>query len=71
MFAQPLKKFPKTISAADQKRIATDLIAAIQTQVLPSYQRFAKFMSGAVCAEGEEGSRRVGDARVAMLTMRF
>jgi len=45
VFAQPLKKFPKTIPAADQKRIAADLIAAIQTQVLPSYQRFAKFMA--------------------------
>src|ERR1700733_11547973 len=45
VFAQPLKKFPKTIPAADQKRIATDLIAVIQTQVLPTYQRFAKFMS--------------------------
>jgi uncharacterized protein (DUF885 family) len=44
VFAQPLKKFPKTIPAADQKRITTDLIAAIQTQVLPTYQRFAKFM---------------------------
>jgi uncharacterized protein (DUF885 family) len=45
VFAQPLKKFSKTISTADQKRITTDLIAAIQTQVLPSYQRFAKFMA--------------------------
>ena len=45
IFAQPLKKFPKTIPAADQKRITTDLIAAIQAQVLPSYQRFAKFMA--------------------------
>jgi uncharacterized protein (DUF885 family) len=44
VFAQPLKKFPKTIPAADQKRIATDLMSAIQTQVLPTYQRFAKFM---------------------------
>jgi uncharacterized protein (DUF885 family) len=44
VFAGPLKKFPKTIPAQDQKRIATDLMAAIQTQVLPTYQRFAKFM---------------------------
>jgi uncharacterized protein (DUF885 family) len=44
VFAGPLKKFPKTIPAADQKRIATDLMAVIQTQVLPTYQRFAKFM---------------------------
>ena len=45
VFAEPLKKFPKTISAAEQKRIRTDLIEAIQTQVLPTYQRFAKFMA--------------------------
>ncbi len=44
VFAGPLKKFPKAISAADQKRIATDLMAVIQTQVLPTYQRFAKYM---------------------------
>ncbi len=43
-FALPLKKFPKTISAADQKRITTDLLAAIDTDVLPAYQRFVKFM---------------------------
>ena len=45
VFAEPLKKFPKTISAAEQKRIRTDLIEAIQTQVLPTYQRFAKFIA--------------------------
>ena len=44
VFAEPLKKFPKTILVADQKRIATDLMAVIQSQVLPTYQRFAKFM---------------------------
>jgi uncharacterized protein (DUF885 family) len=45
VFAEPLKKFPKTISATDQKRIRTVLIDSIQTQVLPTYQRFAKFMA--------------------------
>jgi uncharacterized protein (DUF885 family) len=44
-FALPLKKFPASISAADQKRITEDLLNAIATQVLPSYQRFAKFLS--------------------------
>ena len=44
VFAGPLKKFPKAIPAADQKRIATDLMDAIQKQVLPTYQRFARFM---------------------------
>jgi uncharacterized protein (DUF885 family) len=43
-FALPLKKFPKTVSAEEQKRISTDLLEAISTQVLPAYQRFAKFL---------------------------
>jgi uncharacterized protein (DUF885 family) len=44
-FAAPLKKFPKTIPAAEQKRISDDVLEAINTQVLPSYQRFAKFLT--------------------------
>jgi uncharacterized protein (DUF885 family) len=54
VFAQPLKKFPKTIAVADQKRIATDLIAVIQTQVLPTYQRFARFMSAQYVPNGRK-----------------
>jgi uncharacterized protein (DUF885 family) len=54
VFAQPLKKFPKTIPAADQKRIATDLMAVIQTQVLPTYQRFAKFMKAQYVPNGRK-----------------
>jgi uncharacterized protein (DUF885 family) len=54
VFAQPLKKFPKTIPAADQKRIATDLTAVIQTQVLPTYQRFARFMSAQYVPNGRK-----------------
>jgi uncharacterized protein (DUF885 family) len=46
-FALPLKKFPATVSAVDRKRIGEDVLNAIATQVLPSYQRFAKFLSGA------------------------
>jgi uncharacterized protein (DUF885 family) len=44
-FALPLKSFPASISPADRKRIAEDLLEAIATQVLPSYQRFAKFLA--------------------------
>ena len=44
-FAEPLKKFPATVSAEDQKRISDAVLDAIATQVLPSYQRFAKFLS--------------------------
>jgi uncharacterized protein (DUF885 family) len=54
VFAQPLKKFPKTIPAADQKRIAADLMAVIQTQVLPTYQRFAKFMKAQYVPNGRK-----------------
>ena len=54
VFAQPLKKFPQTIPAADQKRIATDLTAVIQTQVLPTYQRFAKFMKAQYVPNGRK-----------------
>jgi uncharacterized protein (DUF885 family) len=43
-FAMPLKKFPKSISAADQKRISAEVLDVIGTQVLPAYQRFAKFL---------------------------
>jgi uncharacterized protein (DUF885 family) len=44
-FALPLKKFPASIAAADRKRISDDVLNTIDTQVLPSYQRFAKFLS--------------------------
>jgi uncharacterized protein (DUF885 family) len=44
-FALPLKHFPASVAAADQKRITEDVLNAIATQVLPSYQRFAKFLS--------------------------
>jgi len=44
-FALPLKKFPKTVSAEDQKRISDAVLDAIATKVLPSYQRFARFLT--------------------------
>jgi uncharacterized protein (DUF885 family) len=43
-FALPLKKFPKTVSAAEQKRISSEMLDAISTSVLPSYKRFAGFL---------------------------
>jgi uncharacterized protein (DUF885 family) len=43
-FALPLKKFPKTVSAAEQKRISSEMLDAISTDVLPSYKRFAGFL---------------------------
>ena len=53
-FARPLKKFPATIGAADQKRISGDLMEAIETQVLPAYQRFAKFLKVSYIPQGRK-----------------
>ena len=53
-FAAPLKRFPKTVSADEQKRIAGDLMSAITTDVLPSYQRFAKFLKFAYIPSGRK-----------------
>ncbi|HEY0759637.1 MAG TPA: DUF885 domain-containing protein [Acidisarcina sp.] len=43
-FALPLKKFPASITAAEQQRIRKDALAAISTQLLPAYVRFARFL---------------------------
>jgi uncharacterized protein (DUF885 family) len=42
--ALPLKKFPATIKPAEQERIKTEMLAAIGKEVLPAYQRFARFL---------------------------
>jgi uncharacterized protein (DUF885 family) len=43
-FALPLKKFPASISAAEQARIRTEMLDAIAKEVLPAYLRFARFL---------------------------
>lgn len=44
-FAQPLKKFPPSVSAAEQARIRAEVLAAIRTKVLPSYTHLAIFLT--------------------------
>ncbi|WP_260705872.1 DUF885 domain-containing protein [Edaphobacter flagellatus] len=53
-FARPLKKFPASISAADQKRISDEMLDAISTSVLPSYQRFARFLKAQYIPAGRK-----------------
>jgi uncharacterized protein (DUF885 family) len=53
-FAGPLKRFPKTISAADQKRISQQMLDEISTNVLPMYQRFAKFLKAQYIPAGRK-----------------
>ncbi len=43
-FAKPLAKFPSGISAADQQRLRAAALAAINTELLPAYKRFAAFV---------------------------
>jgi uncharacterized protein (DUF885 family) len=42
--AMPLKKFPAAVSAAEQTRIKTEMLDAIEKEVLPAYARFARFL---------------------------
>jgi uncharacterized protein (DUF885 family) len=42
--ALPLKNFPAAVPAAEQERIRTEMLDAIQKEVLPAYARFATFL---------------------------
>ena len=54
LFSEPLKRFPKSITQAQQTRITADLLEAVTTDVLPSYQRFAKFLSTTYIPRGRK-----------------
>jgi uncharacterized protein (DUF885 family) len=43
-FAEPLKKFPASVSATEQARIKQETLDAITKEVVPAYVRFARFM---------------------------
>ncbi|MBV8893987.1 MAG: DUF885 domain-containing protein [Acidobacteria bacterium] len=43
-FLRATKRFPATISAQDQKRLTKEITDAINTDVIPAYQRFAGFI---------------------------
>ena len=51
-FAEPVKKFPESIGAADQKRLHDAVIAAITTKVTPAYEKFAKFVANEYAPKG-------------------
>jgi uncharacterized protein (DUF885 family) len=44
-FLEPAKKFPDSISAADQKRLASEINHAVNAEVLPAFRHFADFIS--------------------------
>jgi uncharacterized protein (DUF885 family) len=43
-FLLPTKKYPATISAADQKRLTDEIASAINVDVIPAYKKFADFL---------------------------
>ncbi len=43
-FARPLSKIPASIPTDEQTRIRTEVLAAIEKQVLPAYARFARYL---------------------------
>ena len=45
VFAEPLKHFPKSVSAADQKRLHDSIVAAIDHDVRPAYAKLGKFVA--------------------------
>lgn len=53
-FTQPLSKFPADFSAADQLRLRTDILAAVQQQVVPTYQKFASFVRTEYAPHGRQ-----------------
>ena len=52
--AAPLKKFPATVSAAEQTRIKQEMLDAISKEVLPAYLKFARFMEVSYVPAGRE-----------------
>lgn len=52
VFAEPLKHFPKTVSAADQKRLHDAIVAAIDQQVRPAYQKLGAFVKNDYAPHG-------------------
>ena len=53
-FAAPLEKFPDGVSDADRKRIREQVLTAIDTQVVPAYEKFAKFLNNEYAPAGRK-----------------
>src|ERR1700722_12604232 len=51
-FLIPTKKFPKEISAEDQKRLTQQIADAINTDVIPAYKSFAAFLRTEYAPQG-------------------
>jgi uncharacterized protein (DUF885 family) len=77
-FLIPEKKFPASFSAADKERLTKEIDDAVQSQVLPAYASFAKFLTTEYVPHGREkisieslpeGKRRYAEAVRSMTTV--
>jgi uncharacterized protein (DUF885 family) len=51
-FAEPLTRFPETFSDAEKQRLRSSVLAAIDRNVIPAYERFAKFVRDEYAPKG-------------------
>jgi uncharacterized protein (DUF885 family) len=51
-FAKPVKDFPSSVPASEQKRIRDAVLASIVDQVVPAYQRFATYVRNEYAPHG-------------------
>jgi uncharacterized protein (DUF885 family) len=51
-FSDPIKKYPATISAEDQKRLTQQITDAINADVIPAYKTFAAFVRTEYAPQG-------------------
>ena len=74
-FYKPFKRYPASISAADQQRLSRAAATAISANIIPSYQRFNKFFADEYLPAtfGEVGAWQMpqGEAMYAFLTRKF
>ena len=76
-FLIPTKKYPASISPADQKRLTAEITAAINNDVIPAYRTFAAFVATTYAPNGRtslsvtslpDGERRYRNNIVARTT---
>jgi uncharacterized protein (DUF885 family) len=59
-FAKPLEKFPAGVAAGEQSRIRSAVLATIESDVVPAYQKFTTFVGQEYAPRGRVGTRRLG-----------
>lgn len=77
-FLRPTKKFPKSFSDADKKRLTDEITKAVNNDVFPAYKKFAEFLRTDYDPKGRtqlsieslpDGKRRYAEAVKMMTTL--